>query len=181
MAHHVTQDDRDRVAALHAAGKGRNEIARALDVSAGTVTNIARALGLSFDRSETAAATAAKVVDLKARRAAIQARLIARAEKVLDRLEGDTYTALVKTAGGAEEVRELHFVPARDEKDLQYVVGGYLIADERLQRASGDSGEDATRSMLSGLFQDVQGAWETAKARRDAEQAQGPEGEEAGQ
>jgi transcriptional regulator with XRE-family HTH domain len=176
---HVTQADRDHVRDLHAKGLGRNEIARAVGVSAGTVTNIAKDLGLSFDRSESAVAVAARATDLKARRQVLQGRLIARAEALFDRLEAPTYKTLVKVAGGAEQVQELDFVPARDEKDLQYAIGGYLIVEERLDKAGGDSGEEGARSMLAGLFQDVQGAWETAKATRDAQR--GAEGPEAGE
>lgn len=62
------------------AGKARNEIARDRDVSAGSVTNIAHAAGLSFDRSATRNATSASVADSASRRAALAERLIVLAE-----------------------------------------------------------------------------------------------------
>jgi len=59
-----------------AAGKGRNAIAREHNVSVGTVTGIAKAEGLTFDRSLTKAATEAKVSDNKLRRASIISGLL---------------------------------------------------------------------------------------------------------
>ncbi|WP_221761289.1 helix-turn-helix domain-containing protein [Kibdelosporangium aridum] len=64
----ITDADHDRVRELHAEGKTRNDIARAIGRSPSTVTGIARKLGLTFDRSATAAATHARQIDNRARR-----------------------------------------------------------------------------------------------------------------
>jgi IS30 family transposase len=85
----VTDEDRERLRQLHAEGHGRNEIARRLKRSPRTISILAEELGLSFDRTATAVATQARVIDAKARRAALIHRAYARAEKIYDRLEAD--------------------------------------------------------------------------------------------
>jgi IS30 family transposase len=78
----LTDDERRRVAELHAAGKTRNEIARAIGRAQSTVSKLAAEQGLTFDRSRTKAATAAKVVDAKARRADLAAALLEDAHRL---------------------------------------------------------------------------------------------------
>lgn len=57
------------VAALAAEGHGRNAIARALAVSAGTVTNAAKIAGVTFDRGPTEVATRTRAEQLAEDRA----------------------------------------------------------------------------------------------------------------
>lgn len=82
----VTQADYARVAELHAQGLSRNGIADAMGRSGRTVSRIAKELGLSFERTRTAAATAAKVADGKARRAALALALLDDAERLRQQL-----------------------------------------------------------------------------------------------
>lgn len=66
----VTDDDRAAIRDLHAAGHGRNEIARRLGRSGRTISVEAAAMGLSFDRAEmTEAATRNRTADLAEQRA----------------------------------------------------------------------------------------------------------------
>lgn len=58
-----------RVAELHAAGHGRNEVARRLDVSPTTVTRAADHAGVKFDNASTDAATRGRTAQLEDRRA----------------------------------------------------------------------------------------------------------------
>ena len=146
----ITDADRERVRTLHAEGKTRNDIARAINRSPSTVTGIARALGLSFDRSATAAATHARQVDNRARRAAIVARLYFRAEHVLGRLEADRYTFTATTVHGIE-TKVLDHVPAPDEKALASAMSTHLGAAARLEQVDADKGTDGVKSMLGGL------------------------------
>lgn len=76
MADRITEADYDRVRDLHANGLGRNAIAEQMGRSGRTVSRIAAELGLTFDRERTKAATAAKVIDAKARRAALALALL---------------------------------------------------------------------------------------------------------
>lgn len=166
--HRVTDADRDRVRALHTQGHGRNEISRRTGLAEGTVGNIARALGLSFDRSATAALTASRAEDLRARRQRIQLKMLTQAEQVLDDLASGQWQTLIRGDQGAEREVTLDFVPARDRKDAVWAVGAYVANDERLERVTGDSGQDAARSMLVGLLRDVQGAWHLAQQQEAA-------------
>lgn len=78
----ITDEDRRRVAELHAQDKTRNEIARAIGRAQSTVSKIAAELGLEFDRTRTAEATRAKVLDAKDRRAQLALDLLADAERL---------------------------------------------------------------------------------------------------
>jgi len=79
----VTDQDRDQVRALHAQGLSRNAIAKQLGRSGRTVSRIAVELGLSFERGpQVAAATEARKVDAKARRAALAVALLDDAERL---------------------------------------------------------------------------------------------------
>lgn len=59
MPRPITDADRERVRELHVQGKTRNDIAREIGRAPSTVSKPARALGLPFDRSKTAAARGA--------------------------------------------------------------------------------------------------------------------------
>ncbi|MFG2425409.1 hypothetical protein ACGFWD_41270 [Streptomyces sp. NPDC048448] len=72
----VTDAERERVRELHAAGKGRNEIAKILGRGGRTISDIAQSLGLSFGRAaQVQQATEIRTADLAARRAATAQRL----------------------------------------------------------------------------------------------------------
>lgn len=78
----ITDADRDRVRELHAQGLSRNAIAREIGRAASTVTKLADELRLDFDRTRTAEATRAKVLDAKDRRAQLALDLLADAERL---------------------------------------------------------------------------------------------------
>jgi hypothetical protein len=146
----ITDADRDRVRELHAEGKTRNNIARAIGRSPSTVTGIARSLGLSFDRTATAAATHARQIDNRARRTEIVGRLYDRAEQILGRLEAKRYTFTATTVNGIE-TKTLDHVPAPDEKALASAMSTHLGAAARLEQVDADKGSEGAKSMLGGL------------------------------
>lgn len=84
----ISEDQKAQVLALHAEGLARNEIARRVHISAGSVTNICRAEGLTFDRSETKQATEARSVDLAAGRIRLAEKMLAASEGMLDVIDG---------------------------------------------------------------------------------------------
>lgn len=92
MAKPLSETDRQRIKALHAEGLSRNGIAREVGCSAGTVSNVCKEFGLSFDRSITENATRAKVIDNKAVRAAIASDTLAATQDltrvIQQRIEG---------------------------------------------------------------------------------------------
>ncbi|YCN53418.1 hypothetical protein AB9M10_15595 [Rhodococcus erythropolis] len=77
----------DRVTELHAAGLGRNAIATELGCATGLVTKIAQRLGLPFDATRTAAATAGAYAKTVVRRAKLGSRFLDVAESALDKVE----------------------------------------------------------------------------------------------
>lgn len=106
MAEQIAPD----VAELHAEGMGRNEIARALAVSPGTVSNAARIAGVEFDRSSTEVATRTRTEQLAEDRADLAAMSAAIARRAGRRLfmelgatvlDPGAVTALNRTFGTA--------------------------------------------------------------------------------
>ncbi|MEU5847452.1 helix-turn-helix domain-containing protein [Saccharopolyspora shandongensis] len=150
MAVPVTDADRDRVRALHAQGKTRNDIAREIGRSPSTVSKLAHAAGLSFDRTKTAAATAAKQRDNQARRADLVGRLYGRGEAILDRVEAPRYKFTTATVNGIE-TKALDHVPAQEEKALATAVSSHLAAAAKLEAVDTDRGTGAVRSMIGSL------------------------------
>lgn len=81
----VDDEDRNQIVRLHAQGLSRNAIARAIGRSGRTVSRIAAELDppLTFERGEQVqAATQAKVIDAKARRAQLALDLLDDAERL---------------------------------------------------------------------------------------------------
>lgn len=146
----ITDSDRARVRDLHAQGLSRNDIAKTVGRSPSTVSKIARALGLSFDRTKTVAATAAKQQDNRARRADLVGRLYGRSERILDRVEAPEYKFTAPTVNGIE-TKVLDHVPAPDEKALAASVSSHLTSATKLEAIDADRGSEAAKSMLGGL------------------------------
>ena len=96
---------RAQLRTLHGEGLSASAIARKLGVHASTVSRWAKAEGLSFDRSKTAEATAAKSIDLAAARTRLAEKMAARAEQLLDSLD-DPY--LVYSFGGRDNTYSEH-------------------------------------------------------------------------
>jgi hypothetical protein len=86
MAQPLTDDERTRIIDLARQGVARNEIARQVGRSVGTVTRTAHAAGCTFDRSATKIATAALVADAKALRAQLRVQLLDDARRLREQL-----------------------------------------------------------------------------------------------
>ncbi|MEU1141793.1 helix-turn-helix domain-containing protein [Streptomyces sp. NPDC005885] len=83
----VTDEERERVRELHAAGKGRNEIAEILGRGGRTISGIAKDLGLSFSRAaEVRQATEIRSADLADRRARFAVELQDLAEREVKKI-----------------------------------------------------------------------------------------------
>lgn len=83
----IPDETRAQVLNLHAEGLARNEIARRLNISAGSVTKIVHNAGGAFDRSETKDATRARAIDLAAERTRLAERMNQAAHDMLDMLD----------------------------------------------------------------------------------------------
>lgn len=146
----VTDEHRALIRELHAQGLGRNAIAEATGLAAGTVTRIAGQLGLSFARSATAAATAARQVDLRDRRQQIVEQLYDRAQANINRLNGPEYRHRVQTATESFVVSD-EAPPSPDERNHAQSINSYLTAAARLEAVDADRTSQAARSMLTKL------------------------------
>ncbi|GAA2457016.1 helix-turn-helix domain-containing protein [Streptomyces macrosporus] len=147
----VTDADYEQVRKLHGQNLGRNEIARRMQRSPRTISVIAEELGLTFDRTMTAAATEARKIDAKARRAALIDRAYGRAERVFDRLEADQYKFTSTTVNGIE-TEVLDHVPAHEEKALAGAITQYLNQAAKLEALDSDDGVEAAKGMVGQLL-----------------------------
>lgn len=167
----VTDAERERVRQLHAQGLGRNEIAAELGRSAGTITNIAKALGLSFDRTATAAATEARQADLAALRTQLAYNLTNDAIRLRQQL---WQPAIVYNFGGKDNTyaqRQLPEPPARDKRDLMLTAATAIDRSLKLAPPRDDAAEEA-RSMVGQLMAGLAQVYREQQAgdeRTDAE------------
>lgn len=154
----VTEEEREKIRAMHSAGVSRNEIARRLGRSHRTITIHANAMGLRFDRSATAVATEVMSMDAKALRVRNIQRLHQRIAKVLDRLdeaEDGGYKFTATTINGIETQR-LDHVPGIEEKAMAGALTQYFNQVVKLEALDGDPSLDAARSMLGALAEGIQ-------------------------
>lgn len=134
---------------LHAQGLGCNEIARRTGTNQSTVSKRCKALGLTFDRSQTSAGTAARSIDARGRRQAIIDRLYERADKLLKRLDADTFWTLMSVGAGEQQPTELTFVPAVDERYLAHSIGSYLQSAAKLEAIDADAERNAELAQVA--------------------------------
>ncbi|MFE0877304.1 helix-turn-helix domain-containing protein [Streptomyces smyrnaeus] len=152
MTRPITDKDREQVRRLHAQGKARNEIARAMKRSPSTVSKLAREMDLTFDRGpEVVAATEARRIDLAARRAQLAEALHTDAERLRAQLwEPSTYGEF---AGREGEWHEVHLDKPRfaDQRQIIAATGTAIQQSLKLAPAEGGEGADQVRSMLGAL------------------------------
>ncbi|MBT2425225.1 helix-turn-helix domain-containing protein [Streptomyces sp. ISL-112] len=129
----IPDEQRDQVVELARAGRARNEIAREVGISTASVSRICADAGVGFDRSLTAAALQARVIDLKAAR-------IGLATDLLDD---------VTVARGRMHVTE----DARSFADMAKAVAALASTHVRLIAVDKDdaTGTEAAKSMLGQL------------------------------
>lgn len=148
----ATNMDVDQARRLFEEGMSCRAIARELGVSPSTVSTWAKREELSFDGSKTQAATAAARATRAERRGRIIDRLYDRAERILDRLEADTYTYRLVSGDGVHTFHDEH-PPAQDERSLSNAIGAYLVAAAKLELTDDGDGLAPVESMLGRLAQ----------------------------
>ncbi|BAL85476.1 hypothetical protein AMIS_2560 [Actinoplanes missouriensis 431] len=140
----ITDTERQRVAELHAEGLSRNAIAELLGRSGRTVSKICAEHDppLTFERTRTAAATAAKKADGAARRAQLQVDLLENAQ----RLAGQMFApSKIWNFGGKENdynERTLDEPPFRDKQAIALSIKA--LADTAMKLADYDRTDVAT-------------------------------------
>lgn len=146
----ITDDQKAQVLALHAEGHARNEIARRVGISAGSVTNICRAAARTFDRSETKQATEARQVDLAAGRIRLAEKMLAASEGMLDRID-DEY--VVYSFGGKDNTYAEHTLMSAPVEVRRNVITTAGITFDKLTRIveRSDTGLDQAVGVLDTL------------------------------
>ncbi|QNA93249.1 MULTISPECIES: hypothetical protein [unclassified Microbacterium] len=127
----ISDDQKAQVLALHAQGLARNEIARRVGISAGSVTNICRAADRDFDRSETKRATEARQVDLAAGRIRLAKKMLAASEAMLDDIDGEY---LVYNFGGKDNDYNEHLLAAAPVEVKRNIITTAGITFDKLTR-----------------------------------------------
>ncbi|GAA5078662.1 hypothetical protein [Streptomyces similanensis] len=151
MARTFSAQDEQRLRQLHADGVSRNEIARQMGWSVGTITNHAQHLGLSFDREAVRAATDARQVDLKDQRQQAQQRAMDHFNLMLDRAQGRYRLTGFDHIGNfvSQYVPE---PPAKEAKDLTTAAMQALNGALKLAQVdAGDNGRENARGLLATL------------------------------
>lgn len=145
---------------LHGLGLGRNAIAVEMGRSTRGVTVHAERLGLTFDRTKTAAATEAKKIDAKARRAAIISQLYDLAEDDLAYLKPGQQYELTEVSSGSAVNYTPKRLPAQDRRALVQSIGSALTAATRLEALDTNNGVDEGVSLLGQLATGLTAAYQ---------------------
>lgn len=147
---------------VRAGGMSVRAIAEKHQVSRSTVSTYAKAAGLhgGFDRSKTAAATAARVVDLAARRAEVKERLLAKASDLLDQLD---QPHKVFSFGGKDNTYNSKILDRPPTGDIRNLMQSASIALQRhidLEKVDQSTGESEAISMVGQLAEGLQAAYD---------------------
>lgn len=152
-APHLTDAERAAIEQGHAAGKSCTAIATELGRSRAAVSRHARAMGLTWDTTRTEQATKVKLADNRAKRAALESRLLDEAGLLLDQLHRPH---LVYSFGGRDNTYAEHELDEPDVSAKRSLVQAASTAiDRSLKIAAVDqasTGADAGRSMIGSLF-----------------------------
>lgn len=143
--------ERAQIIAWIKQGKPRNEVARLAGRAASTISGIAKTEGLTFDRGSIAAAADARQADNAHRLSKINERLIGRVEHLLDRLEAETFTTVLKASFGEEKPKTLKFVPPTDERNMHDTISRSVASIARIKTLTGDENLDDAKSVLEAL------------------------------
>jgi hypothetical protein len=151
----LTDAERQQIRDLHAAGLGCAAIAREIGRDRSTISVHARAMGLTFDRAQTRAATQARVDDARDRRSKLALDLLADAE----RLRTQLWTpCIVHSFGGRNNSYNEHELPEppfRDKRDIMNTAALALDKHMRLLDFDQRDGADEVASLLGTLFDNL--------------------------
>lgn len=143
---------RARIIELVEAGLSRNAVARELKVSPSTVSKVASEESLTFDRSVSAAAVAAKQADAKARRAEIQLALVDKAEEFLHSIDEPFLAFSFGGKDNTYEEHELDGPPTGDILNLMRATSLALKEARDLRKDDDDEGVGEAESLLMNLI-----------------------------
>lgn len=153
-----TAADDTKLLELHGQGLTLTAIAKAMGRGKQTISQYASRTDppLSFDRGPTATATAAKVVDAKARNVIA----LEREQDILDfeqtlirdvQLRKSTWRTTLRGAGGAEIERDLTYIPPQDAERAHRGRSAMVGTIAKLTDLTADHGADTAKSILGTL------------------------------
>lgn len=142
----------ERLRELHADGFTLGQIALELGRGRASVSRWAAKLDLSFDRSQTEKAIAARKADNRAARADLAERLYRRASDLIDRLEADTWSSRIVTPRGKVIEITGDDPGAQEERWISQAVTSYMAAAMRAETVDQDHADvDSGLSLLGKL------------------------------
>ena len=138
---------------------GPSAVEKQLGIPKGTVAYWAQRAGVRTVRNErTREATEAASLDARARRQQIVANQMAITEKLQAQALAPEWQAIMRGEGGAEYVKALDHVPARDAKDLMSAINSSSTVIARLddQATDHDDAKSIIGDLVAGLTEDYQ-------------------------
>lgn len=153
----LTDADRERIRQLHADGRSCSGIARELGRAPSTISRAAKAMGLSWDTTKTEQATQVKQASNRERRARLVSRLYDRAERIMDRLDADTfkYVGLDKDGRARTNHIDQDAIPGTEERALSGMTVNLLVAAAKLEAVDAGQANDAEARGILGNLQDA--------------------------
>lgn len=148
----VSPELRARIIELITGGMARNAIAREVKIAPSVVTRIAQDEELSFDRGPTAAAVAARQIDMKARRIELIEELMS---KAMDHIVAIDQPFLAFSFGGKDNdynEHELDRAPTGDILNLHRAASLAMKDARELIRDDDDEGVGEAESLLMNLI-----------------------------
>lgn len=170
----VTEEEREEIRRLHGEGRGRNEIATIIGRGLRTVSVHCEKMGLTFDRTATAAATEAKIIDAKARRAALISGLYDIAEDDLAYLKQGGDYRLVEVSSGKAVRYRADRLPAQDRRVLVNAISTAMSAATRLEALDTNNGVDDARSMVGQLMVGLKAVYDGQRAADEEAEGESP-------
>lgn len=158
----LTDDEREKIKQLHAAGKGRNAIATEIKRSGYTVSKAIKEMGLAFDESQTVEATASRVAKMRDRRVDLAEKLLNDVELIHQRLWSE-HTYYERGTDSLIPVT-LPLPPLRDLRDGYSALQIALKGHTELIAGSTDATVESKRSVLANLIAGIHDVVKADKA-----------------
>jgi hypothetical protein len=147
----VTEAEKMKIRTLHGKGWSAGKIAKELGRPRTTVTRTAAQLGMFFDHAQTANATRAAAIDMKARRARIAERLLNESEELLDDIKRPYVDHTFTQAG--EYVQHAAMPVPQDKAHLTRSAANLLAEHRRMAEFDADKGGmSAVDAWLRGML-----------------------------
>ena len=166
----ISDESAERILLMARNGHGRNAIARAVGCSVGTVTNITRKHGVTFDASAVKAAAESRRAQCASIRAELELGLLEDARRLRAQVFSPyEYVELGTVKTGDHQSQEWFTYEAEkplpaDQLKLVQAVGIAVDKSQRIADAASDAGVEHAKSMLAGLLESLGEKWAETQA-----------------